>query len=43
MHAGGSRGKPRRWTDLTDTLGEGRLEQFEGQAPQQAPKDSGKA
>jgi len=40
---GGFRGKPRRWTDLTDTLGQGRLEQFRAQAPQQASKDSGKA
>ncbi|BDA47061.1 hypothetical protein COCOBI_09-5160 [Coccomyxa sp. Obi] len=26
------RGKPRKWTDLTDTLGSGRLEEFKGQA-----------
>ncbi len=25
-----SRGKPRRWVDLTHTLAPGRLEQFEG-------------
>ncbi|KAK9918770.1 hypothetical protein WJX75_006764 [Coccomyxa subellipsoidea] len=35
------RGKPRKWTDLTDTLGTGRLEQFRGQAPKKAPAHSG--
>ncbi|CAL8471675.1 g11217 [Coccomyxa elongata] len=35
------RGKPRKWTDLTDTLGSGRLEEFKGQAQSPPPAASG--